>query len=1167
VLVWVLVGVSLTVAQTVSELPGHQGAVSGLMYSADGKLLVSSGFDRMVRLWDGASKGELRSLPAGGDMALAVALPPGGGQILAGVRDGKARLWNIAALEPTWNIGPIPPSSDFFSLPDDRGVVALGLDGFVRLYALADGKLMAEFKAHDGGIRGLAWSADQSTLYTAGDPGLLKVWKGWSGEQIGQRSVGEVAPRSLALLVDGSAIVTADPNGLRTAWRLPLGERRPWPGATADVVRLLHAGSRVISLQADGSIHVHDSASGTEERVILPGVMTTAWAISPVDQETLLVAGEDKALRAYRWTDGALLGTRGDLTEPATAVALGPMAPSTSPSVWWGDATGAVRNVPFPFVVEFDERVVEGHSGAITSLSRSSKSGMTLSASADRTLVLRDAVGNPIRAFSLLAPVRHAALAPTEDRLAAVGADNVLRLWLVNGAEQKVVPGVAGGLAFSPDGRWLAFGGADNKAFVCPTDLSAEPRPVATHGGLVRALVFSSDSQQIATGGADNVIKWSDVAAGNEIRALAGHQGPIQVLALSPDGKLLASGSDDKSVRLWNTESGAAIATFTEATAAVTSLAFAPDGATWAAGAADHLVRVYRGGLRASIPAPSVAALSFGADARQIWVGRDDSKLHLLTEREPNTVARHTAAIRALALSQPAGVWLAAGDDNLVRTWEIATGKPLRALAHGSAVTHLAIAPDGTRFASAEASGKVRLGMVLTGESFGLIEGSSPVTSLAWSPSGASFAVMHTDGTAREITAAGAIQEQTSLPGVQQLLPIDTAGTRVVAGKDKLLAVELGSKRWQSGPAAGLVRVLSGPQGLISVSSDGVVDARDSAGTVRWTVAVPAGPVIDTAPLADGSALDLLSSDLKIRRIALADGKLLFESNPGPAGMKGLEVSKDGTRWATLLGDGSTLWWTSAIAGGTPVPSRSIATPGSAGSVRLAGSSVISLSADQMLRFFASIPPESLDWTGHQGAVYGVAFRPDGQRAATASADGTIILWETATNAPSKPLQGHRGAVYSVAFSADGGRLLSAGTDKELILWDAGAGTEIRRFTGATEQLYQVAFVPGTNLVLAAGVDRVIRLWDAETGNLVQSLEGHPDEIYGLALRPDGAKLASVGNTGQVIVWDRATGQKVFETKLGAEAYAVSFRPDGGQIAVGIANGKIQLIDLPDAAK
>jgi WD40 repeat protein len=122
--------------------------------------------------------------------------------------------------------------------------------------------------------------------------------------------------------------------------------------------------------------------------------------------------------------------------------------------------------------------------------------------------------------------------------------------------------------------------------------------------------------------------------------------------------------------------------------------------------------------------------------------------------------------------------------------------------------------------------------------------------------------------------------------------------------------------------------------------------------------------------------------------------------------------------------------------------------------------------------------------------VVSVAASPEEQILASASRDGTIILWNSTTGQPvSSLLQGHPGSVWRVAFSPDGQTLASAGCAQVTAHGNCEQGE--------------------------------IRLWDVATGRqLGQSFVGHQDVAWAIAFSPDGNKLASSSRDGTIILWD-----------------------------------------------
>lgn len=344
----------------------------------------------------------------------------------------------------------------------------------------------------------------------------------------------------------------------------------------------------------------------------------------------------------------------------------------------------------------------------------------------------------------------------------------------------------------------------------------------------------------------------------------------------------------------------------------------------------------------------------------------------------PATVVAISADGRRIATGGPAGE---------VLLWD-GSAAPTR-IPHGGPVWSVAFDPAGVRLLTSSADGAIAVWSASTGAAIGRLRevtaDTPTATAAAFDAAGERVVGAWADGRIVVASAAGAVERTLSAPKGYVAGAAFAAGLLLTRDRDGELAVWVPeADKWVARPlvvGVGAVRQLA-------VAPDGrhVVVGGPGGAAVRFEL-TGQGLVRDRTPL-DGHSADLVGVGFDGDRAVTASEDQTLRAWPSATPrMSRLVEGLDGREVTRLAYDGTTLVATlrsgerrALAVEGYPV-GPAVAAP----DVRAGPDGDVSVSEHD---------GEPIVLVGHLGPVGGVAVRADGRQIATASADGTVLLWD-----------------------------------------------------------------------------------------------------------------------------------------------------------------------------
>lgn len=272
-------------------LPGHKDVVYVLAWSPDNKTLASTGYDRLIKLWDVTTGKEIRTLKDHSDTVYGLTFNHDGTLLASAAADRAVKVWDAANGNRLYTLGE---STDWlYALawsPDGRHLAAAGVDKSIRIWeaSAAGGKIVHSVFAHEAAALRLAYDADGKTLYSIGEDRVLKAW---DTALMVERKVYAPQPETVLSLAvrpdhkqvalgryDGALVLLDEATGQVQSQPLPAKPKPPQLNklAPASGQRGISVRVRLEGSQLDGVSQINVNHAGGAAKIVLEGRSATA---------------------------------------------------------------------------------------------------------------------------------------------------------------------------------------------------------------------------------------------------------------------------------------------------------------------------------------------------------------------------------------------------------------------------------------------------------------------------------------------------------------------------------------------------------------------------------------------------------------------------------------------------------------------------------------------------------------------------------------------------------------------------------------------------------------------------------------------------------------------------------------------------------------------------
>ena len=555
---------------------GHEIDVNDVRFSADGSMLATGGDDGALKVWDPAT-GTLISSVIGEGPVLGQSFDADGSRVAATWPDeGRVRIVDPATGRIVQVIAGLDAVPTETALSPDGRRVAVGF-AFIEVgsvFDVATGDLAFELRGHRYPINSAAWSPDGRWIATGAYDASARIWDGDTG-RLEMKLVGHTGDViTVDWASDSRRLVTGGTDGTARVWQVNGTEGREILTLAAQQTR---SGTfAAFSADADGSHVLTGDAAISGVKI---WDVTLAGDAEVANLRTDYLAPVDVAYlpdgHIVAPTDGGAVSIW-DIP-PRRLATLGPGVGSPEP-VW---------------------RIAVSTNGSRIATARNFSSTVTVWDRHTRDEVFEVDVAEEVSDIDWSTDGEHLVVATFGGSFTVFDTEGRRVALLVEG--EATIEGIA----FSPDGRWIAAAVfpylKPNQAHVSLWDWEQEriERTIKPIGAT--RVEFDPSGSKLAVARFDGFVETFTVPDLVRVLRFPAHSGSVDDIAYSPDGTRIATAGKDATVRLFDAQDGTEQLVLRGHDFLVTGVAFGPDGTQLASAAPDGVVRVWELDLDALI--------------------------------------------------------------------------------------------------------------------------------------------------------------------------------------------------------------------------------------------------------------------------------------------------------------------------------------------------------------------------------------------------------------------------------------------------------------------------------------------------------------------------------------------------------------------------------------